>query len=633
MGFEEGAAALAPGGAIQAKQAPGDGEGGAASARLPKGRARSAIRYNKRRYKKKPEMWAQIEEAIGASVDGDVSSGDVEAVAKFQDGAGERVDGKVGGKTAGAIEEAAPGALADPTADAKEDKAAAEPAPKAASKEAGNETEAPADPPIVLAAAPPVTEQKAPAADLEAEAGVEADANPAKAAAGGGIKQRTAADHKAINRTTLTRKKDRKALGEAAKATLDADGNLTQVGVHKAAKAMRAAVKRWDPVWLMAVQSTLGAPTDGGFSVAFCKAIAANQLSRGVTKPDGRLDTHGTTEALSGLAGLDVKDAYMNVDAAVDKSENKKKKWSSSKTATALAVVNAGYADSWSAWVGQFRTVSFLGQDITGHAEMAKRLMVAERYLTAKEPGLDAAALGQKMGAAGRRSDFRPPKKRSSSMHGFGLAFDLGIADNPWILGQNAAKDKKTGKKDQRDQANKNTKKVIANACLFMGYGENLSLGKLHQMGQQLTTDELAERLTASNDALQSYRGMAKDPAKIKAHLENGASEAAKKKGLKYWLKTIPADHKRLKRKGHKSSTNWDGAGTKNSGFMSYKKELIVALRDIAGLAWGGCDLGFDSGDMMHFDMRSTQMGSSVQKLARKYKKSSKLDKHLGKKG
>lgn len=50
------------------------------------------------------------------------------------------------------------------------------------------------------------------------------------------------------------------------------------------------------------------------------------------------------------------------------------------------------------------------------------------------------------------------------------------------------------------------------------------------------------------------------------------------------------------------------------------RQELIIALRDIAGLAWGGCDLGLDSGDMMHWDLRSVDIGKDIRSRAHRYK-------------
>jgi len=65
-------------------------------------------------------------------------------------------------------------------------------------------------------------------------------------------------------------------------------------------------------------------------------------------------------------------------------------------------------------------------------------------------------------------------------------------------------------------------------------------------------------------------------------------------------------------------SVNW-GKSTRspNLGFLNQRKELVVALRDRAGLAWGAVDLGTGAegnGDMMHFDMRTSSFGQAYSK-------------------
>lgn len=41
--------------------------------------------------------------------------------------------------------------------------------------------------------------------------------------------------------------------------------------------------------------------------------------------------------------------------------------------------------------------------------------------------------------------------------------------------------------------------------------------------------------------------------------------------------------------------------------------DLLVALRDVAGLAWGGTEMSsVENGDFMHFDCRQTQFGDAV---------------------
>jgi hypothetical protein len=43
------------------------------------------------------------------------------------------------------------------------------------------------------------------------------------------------------------------------------------------------------------------------------------------------------------------------------------------------------------------------------------------------------------------------------------------------------------------------------------------------------------------------------------------------------------------------------------------QEELLIALRDVAGLSWGGTEMSMrENGDFMHFDCRDTEFGRAV---------------------
>jgi hypothetical protein len=54
------------------------------------------------------------------------------------------------------------------------------------------------------------------------------------------------------------------------------------------------------------------------------------------------------------------------------------------------------------------------------------------------------------------------------------------------------------------------------------------------------------------------------------------------------------------------------------TGLMQHSMDMIVALRDVAGLAWGGTEMSaVENGDFMHFDMRfDGAAGSAVYAFA-----------------
>ncbi len=125
------------------------------------------------------------------------------------------------------------------------------------------------------------------------------------------------------------------------------------------------------------------------------------------------------------------------------------------------------------------------------------------------------------------------------------------------------------------------------------------------------TTEEAFAKLDASNEALKRYRALKTDRAALENHLAtDNAPPAAKSKGADRWLKTIADDEKWLEK-----NLVANPAAEGPAGFMDFKKELIVALRDAGGLRWGGADLGGDNGDLMHFDGGAM---STAQKLRSK---------------
>ena len=51
----------------------------------------------------------------------------------------------------------------------------------------------------------------------------------------------------------------------------------------------------------------------------------------------------------------------------------------------------------------------------------------------------------------------------------------------------------------------------------------------------------------------------------------------------------------------------------KADSLTTHSEELIVALRDVAGLAWGGTEMSHPvNGDFMHFDCRSDTLGNHL---------------------
>ncbi len=66
-----------------------------------------------------------------------------------------------------------------------------------------------------------------------------------------------------------------------------------------------------------------------------------------------------------------------------------------------------------------------------------------------------------------------------------------------------------------------------------------------------------------------------------------------------------PAQGARDARRDSNWRTSGGGAPRQGLGFLDLDRDLVIALRDVAGLAWGASDFGGSAnGDFMHFDCR-----------------------------
>lgn len=58
---------------------------------------------------------------------------------------------------------------------------------------------------------------------------------------------------------------------------------------------------------------------------------------------------------------------------------------------------------------------------------------------------------------------------------------------------------------------------------------------------------------------------------------------------------------------------------------MNLNLEMVIALRDVAGLAWGGAEIAAgENGDMMHFDCRTTDFGQQMYQAGWKHRPKTK---------
>ena len=273
-------------------------------------------------------------------------------------------------------------------------------------------------------------------------------------------------------------------------------------------------------------------------------------------------------------------------------------------------------------WFENMVNPAFLGRTFTKgiHAVLAARLRIAERHLLA-QPGFKGktpAALGQALQIAEQHRGARPHKPKSSSMHTAGLAVDINYTGNPWVGGN-----------PETPVGNKHFTEVVGRATLLIGGAalrtdERLTPEFLNRLSTRPTSEiyarlELYDRYFrgyfALDGALDAIRvrllahqlRLHAETLRLIIHTGEDVDAAARR-----WLEQIRKDQNALK------GGNFGKGREPRHGFLNLHKELVVALRDVAGLAWGAVDFGDEqSGDMMHFDCRRDGVGRIVSAALR----------------
>jgi GH24 family phage-related lysozyme (muramidase) len=252
-------------------------------------------------------------------------------------------------------------------------------------------------------------------------------------------------------------------------------------------------------------------------------------------------------------------------------------------------------------------STTFLGQKIDNvGAELIAKLQTAEATLKAK--GITKAPTAN--------SGFR----RQAGMHGWGLAVDFAVRQDPYVLNEAG---EKALDKDLVVAYDHIADFVLGASSSVL---RNLTKGRKAFGG---TIAGVYDGLRAESDAMKKYFALMKDPTALAAFLSNewaaahggkpapaitdvrqqmqddyetlgGATTSGKKK---------PTGMKGVDRPFAPNSSG--GAGDPATGFLNFDKDFVLALTD-AGLSWGAIDMGGASGDIMHFDCRLDGKGKQA---------------------
>ncbi|MDN3514161.1 MAG: hypothetical protein NG747_07155 [Candidatus Brocadia sp.] len=246
------------------------------------------------------------------------------------------------------------------------------------------------------------------------------------------------------------------------------------------------------------------------------------------------------------------------------------------------------------------------------HLVLLKRLRRAQQFLMnlLAYENLSPAELGKVLGLEEEHKGARPGAA-TRSMHTFGLAIDISYTHNPWLSNPERDTSKIAG--------------ITLRAAQFIGgkprTQQGITANLLHQIAvQHQDTAEIYKILSEWSNWLGAYFALATDLKRLESQLPvlnainpdigfirpgESLAEAAKR-------------HARVMKSDFDDfATAVARGGDKEAvrkGFMDLPRDLVLALREYACLAWGAVDFGPNqSGDVMHFDCRADGIGRAIR--------------------
>ncbi|HET9622924.1 MAG TPA: hypothetical protein VFP84_16240 [Kofleriaceae bacterium] len=294
--------------------------------------------------------------------------------------------------------------------------------------------------------------------------------------------------------------------------------------------------------------------------------------------------------------------------------------------ADAMARV-AGFAD-YAEMKASFVTLELFGQPLgRGLPFLAQRLKLADAYLRQRIPEADGVTDQKKLKAIaqeklqwdgsgnGAYADNLEDIAKASGgrygahFHASGLAIDINPSKNPYVfvLGSMTTTDSKTKKIERTIDG------VLADHLRYAAQiygGEEVTPTTMMDWSKHLSSEELAAKIDMVSHSLNLYLTLCETGTddEIKTRFRNAGYAPDKATEL-----VIAA--RKFGKKAPDTRRYWqDNLGRdRATGLTTHSMDMIVALRDVAGLSWGGTEMSEgSSGDFMHFDCRGTDVGKKL---------------------
>lgn len=364
---------------------------------------------------------------------------------------------------------------------------------------------------------------------------------------------------------------------------------------------LRHKSERFDPAWLARAQATLGVSATGAMSTETVRAMLAQRpnldADKIVSNDGGYLSTLASGEP------------FIKTEEGFGTYGEKDRKEAKGKFKADRAARRLGYEDYDDYWSNLEPDATFLGKTIKEarlHPHIVQRLQVAQTWLRQRHPGLDDAHVRSAIGWNGAWNASYDADKKSgkSHFHTMGLAIDIDASHNGYVLtGRKGAVTEKDDEKTK--QAKEGAEWLMSlwerhtkNAATIFG-GEGISAATMASWSDTESTEEMWAKIHTTSESWKKYLDLAKNPAKAK--------EEFTKHGLS-------ADDLEQLTNSDKLTKWWRSGGRSAADRLTtHSQELLVALRDIAGLSWGGAEMSSnENGDFMHFDCRHDTFGKNL---------------------
>jgi hypothetical protein len=365
---------------------------------------------------------------------------------------------------------------------------------------------------------------------------------------------------------------------------------------------IRSDPRRLDPAWLTVAQRNLGVvDATGAMNTETLRAMREH-----AHQP--RLDAAGIlTEAF--LVPLAPGKPFHD---GVETGENRDKQEADPAATTIKdrAAQNLGYANfrAYRATWGN-DPVLFLGVSLENpvHPYLRARLRVAETYLRnrVKSPSgqpLNDDGVRKAIGWNGEASTSYAAEVDANMQyvhpHAMGIAIDIDPGQNPFFYDLSAPEPAFWFEYLEH---------LFQHATKLYG-GDVLTAKSMLAMSQQMSTEELYQHIRASSQAFGKLLELSARAQKDDSPTGEIATSLARVGYTGADLTTATHEVAMANEDFHKQKSRKDAKQATNQS-----QELVIALRDAAGLSWGGTEMSpVEGGDFMHWDCRNTDFGRAV---------------------